>query len=106
VKLRGRERLLARLREGFADAVAGRTVSVFIAGPSGIGKTALARAFVDDLGGDLLCLSARCRERKSHAFDDLGELGRSAVEEAEALARERGVKAPVRFLALLAPTPR
>jgi len=43
----------------------GRLVVVFIRGPSGVGKSALVRGFLDGLPGEVLVLSGRCYERES-----------------------------------------
>jgi eukaryotic-like serine/threonine-protein kinase len=60
-----RERELAILGDAFADA-AGGTVVVWLEGPSGTGKTALVRHFLDQVGGAVL--QSRCHERESFSF--------------------------------------
>ena len=71
VPLVGRERELAVLRAAWTRAVAGTPGAVLVAGESGIGKSRLVRALVDDLAGP--------RERqpvllRAHGVD-LGEHG-------------------------------
>jgi tetratricopeptide (TPR) repeat protein len=66
----GRRHELADLRAAAADARA-RTVTVFIGGESGIGKTQLVQHFVGGLGGDAIVLEGRCFERESVPFRTL-----------------------------------
>lgn len=61
----GRREELASIRSGFDDVREGRTVTVFVHGESGIGKTALVRRFVRELGDDVTLLSGRCYEREA-----------------------------------------
>jgi hypothetical protein len=69
----GRADELAVLRTAFADAESGKTVSVVVEGPSGVGKSALVQHFTEEVvakGG--LVLHGRCYERESvpyKAFD-------------------------------------
>ena len=69
----GRATELARLHAAFADLDQGRTITVLVEGPSGVGKSALVRQFVDDAAGrGALVLAGRCYERESvpyKAFD-------------------------------------
>ena len=71
----GRSRELGVLRHAFDEASAGRAVAVVLEGESGVGKSALARRFVDDLRASdarPLVLSGRCHEHESvpyNAFD-------------------------------------
>ncbi|MCL4223216.1 MAG: AAA family ATPase [Myxococcales bacterium] len=63
----GRELELAALDQAFADA-AGRVVSVLVHGESGVGKSALVRAFLDRLErerDDVIALHGRCYEREA-----------------------------------------
>jgi hypothetical protein len=105
----GRERELAALREALGQAEAGRPVVVDVRGPSGVGKSALVRRFLEELQGasDALVLEGRCYEREYvpyKAFDDiLDELARKLqrmpdVEAAALLPRD------VRTLARLFPS--
>jgi eukaryotic-like serine/threonine-protein kinase len=75
-RLIGREAELSALREAYALSLAGHPVLVAVAGESGIGKTALCQAFLDELRaeGEAVVLAGRCYERESvpfKAFDAL-----------------------------------
>ena len=78
----GRARQLDRLEAAFADMCRGGTLALYIHGPSGIGKTALVRRFLEDRagGGKVVILSGRCYEQESvpyKAFDSVADaLGR------------------------------
>ncbi|MBK7534503.1 MAG: serine/threonine-protein kinase PknK [Myxococcales bacterium] len=63
----GRARELDALRGAFRDSRR-RGVSLFLHGPSGIGKSTLIDHFVKDLGEDAFILSGRCFERESVPF--------------------------------------
>ncbi len=72
----GREQQLAQLRQSFEAARQGRTVTVYISGRSGMGKTALIHHFLNELRerGEALVLTGRCYERESvpyKAWDSL-----------------------------------
>jgi hypothetical protein len=72
----GREQELTRLTEMLGAVVEGRTGVVFVAGASGMGKTALVSTFLEAVRakGTALVLSGRCFERESvpfKAFDNL-----------------------------------
>ncbi|MEY4575484.1 MAG: hypothetical protein RL701_187, partial [Pseudomonadota bacterium] len=74
--LLGRERELAQLEAAFAQARAGELAQVFVSGPSGMGKSALLRHFLQSAEADAgaLVLSSRCYEREElpyKAFDPL-----------------------------------
>ncbi|MEO7330202.1 MAG: serine/threonine-protein kinase, partial [Minicystis sp.] len=76
VSLIGRASHAQALREAFDEVRRGNVVSAFVHGPSGMGKTALVQAFLEELvvGGAALVLSGRCYERESvpyKAFDSL-----------------------------------
>jgi hypothetical protein len=66
----GRRAELAELRAALADARR-HTVTVFIGGESGIGKSQLVHHFVGELGGDAIVLEGRCFERESVPFRTL-----------------------------------
>ncbi len=64
----GRDAELAVLRAAYASSRAERTVAVVLRGGSGIGKSALARRFADELyadGSGAVVLAGRCYERES-----------------------------------------
>jgi len=71
----GRAGELSTLRAAFDAVLAGgRARAVFVAGDSGIGKSALARRFVDELGvarTDLLVLGGRCDARELVPYNAL-----------------------------------
>jgi eukaryotic-like serine/threonine-protein kinase len=72
----GRAEELAQLDGALADCRRGQTVAVFIQGESGIGKSALVRAFISRLGEDVLVLASHCHERESvpyKAFDGVAD---------------------------------
>jgi len=69
----GRGRELESLEIAFADVGQGRTVALYIHGPSGVGKTALVRRFLDDLTGrdQAVVLAGRCYEQESVPYKAL-----------------------------------
>jgi eukaryotic-like serine/threonine-protein kinase len=69
----GRDRELDSLEIAFTDVGRGRTVALYIHGPSGVGKTALVRRFLDDLIGrdGAVVLSGRCYEQESVPYKAL-----------------------------------
>ncbi|MEZ4453856.1 MAG: AAA family ATPase [Nannocystaceae bacterium] len=72
----GRDELLRQLHAAYQASARGEPVSVYVHGPSGIGKTALIDRFIDELraAGDVVVLEGRCYERESvpyKAFDSL-----------------------------------
>jgi len=75
----GRQQELDSLRDAFGRCQRGETVAVFVHGESGIGKTALVRAFTDELARkhrDALTLRSVCYERESvpfKAFDGVAD---------------------------------
>jgi eukaryotic-like serine/threonine-protein kinase len=97
--LLGREAELAMLRAAYTASVAGRPTMVFVSGESGMGKSALTEAFVNELRaeGQAVVLAGRCYERENvpyKGFDALvDELSRylralPAHEAAALLPRE------------------
>jgi class 3 adenylate cyclase len=57
----GRTDELGRLRQAFAEVVAGRSPRfVTVLGPAGIGKSRLARAFLDDVAAEARAAVGRC----------------------------------------------
>jgi serine/threonine protein kinase len=69
----GRERLLAELHDAFRATGEGQTVSVYIHGSSGMGKTALVRHFLDQIKreANVMTLQGRCYERESVPYKAL-----------------------------------
>jgi serine/threonine protein kinase len=69
----GRTRDLESLEAAFADVGRGRTVALHIHGPSGVGKSALVRRFLDDRGGRdrAVVLAGRCYEQESVPYKAL-----------------------------------
>ena len=69
----GRRRHLAVLRQAFESTLAGRHVTVWLHGGSGVGKTALVRQFLEDARrkGDLVILDGRCYEREAVPYKAL-----------------------------------
>src|SRR5262249_22982359 len=63
----GREEHVAVLKDAFAACRAGRTMTVYVHGPSGMGKTTLVRHVLDDLrrGKQAVVLEGRCFERET-----------------------------------------
>jgi serine/threonine protein kinase/tetratricopeptide (TPR) repeat protein len=106
VTLFGRQRHCEALEHAFEAMRLGRTVAVYLHGPSGAGKTALFQNFLDQRlkRGDAVVLAGRCYERESvpyKAFDSLIDaLGRHlarlpAREAAAVLPRDVGSLARV-----------
>ena len=70
----GRERQLRQLNEAFAFTRRNQTVTVYLHGSSGMGKTALARHFLDELRtheSEVVVLEGRCYERESVPYKAL-----------------------------------
>jgi eukaryotic-like serine/threonine-protein kinase len=69
----GRESSLSLLEAAFADVASGRSVSVVVHGPSGIGKSALVQRFLDRQleGRPVLVLRSRCHEHESIPYKGL-----------------------------------
>src|SRR5262249_10332457 len=72
----GRESELAQLRAAFEATCSGRAVAALVSGESGVGKTALCRAFVDELRqqGNTTLLTGRCYERERVPFKGIDSL--------------------------------
>lgn len=68
----GRQREMTALTDALARVTAGQTLTVHLHGPSGIGKTELARRFAEDAErAGALVLSARCHPLESVVFNAL-----------------------------------
>lgn len=72
----GRRRHLRALEKAMVAMAGGRTVVVYLHGPSGAGKTALLRSFLDDRieRGGTVVLAGRCYERESVPYKALDSL--------------------------------
>jgi tetratricopeptide (TPR) repeat protein len=69
----GRQTALDVLSAAFANVQAGRSASVFIHGPSGIGKSALVQHFIEQRleGHTVLVMRSRCHEHESIPYKAL-----------------------------------
>ena len=70
----GRDRQLRELQDGFAVTRRGQTMTVYLHGSSGMGKSALARHFLDELKAkqpEVVILEGRCYERESVPYKAL-----------------------------------
>jgi len=76
VQLVGRETQLDALRKAAADVQHGHPVLAFVHGDSGMGKTALVRRFLEQVGESeqAIVLRGRCYERESVPFKGLDSL--------------------------------
>ena len=72
----GRRRHRQALDEALTAMTGGRTVVLYLHGPSGAGKTALLRSFLDERieRGDAVVLAGRCYERESVPYKALDSL--------------------------------
>jgi serine/threonine protein kinase len=106
----GRDRHLAILAEAIGDVRQGKPRSIFLAGPSGTGKSALVRRFLDNLRdeGDTEVVEGQCYEQETvpyKAFDGVVDmlsrlLGRLPPAEREAVL-PRDVPALLRVFPVL-----
>ena len=70
----GRERLVAELHDAFSPTRAGQTVTAYVHGNSGMGKSTLARTFLDQLKAqtrNAIVLQGRCYQRESVPYKAL-----------------------------------
>jgi len=72
----GREKELALLRGAFSEVQAGRAAVAFVAGHSGMGKSALLRTFLAEIKAQhgATVLSARCYERENLPYKAIDPL--------------------------------
>ncbi len=107
----GRQRHLQQLDEAFALTRKGRTVSVYLHGSSGMGKTALIQHFLDTLrekDSSVVILEGRCYERESVPYkaldgvvDSLTKYLTSLPEEKAAALMPRDVQALARLFPVM-----
>jgi serine/threonine protein kinase len=72
--LTGRDAEMAALEQAFADTLERRSLSVFVHGSSGMGKSALVRRFLDSIRHRAVILSGRCYERESVPYKAVDSL--------------------------------
>ncbi|WP_437609247.1 protein kinase [Sorangium sp. So ce834] len=70
----GRHSELAALEGAFAEAKMGRSVTRFLEGESGVGKSALLRRFLERIDKEALVLAGRCYEREAVPYKAVDEL--------------------------------
>ncbi len=85
----GREAELAKLREAFAAACAGQTVTVFVHGESGMGKTTLVNRHLTGIEQRAVILRGRCYERESIPFKALDEVTEQLTRHLRTLEAEQ-----------------
>jgi len=85
----GRRRELAALHLALANTGEGLPIALFIAGPSGIGKSVLSERFVDELRGTALVLRGRCHEREALPYKAFDGVMDAVVEHLAGLHSER-----------------
>ena len=69
--LHGRTQVLESLQAAFAGGAARAARAVWVRGASGVGKTALTRAFVERLNGEARVLAGRCVHTKRAPFESI-----------------------------------
>jgi len=67
----GRDRQLGMLHHALREVRAGHQQTVYVHGPSGVGKTALTERFLEGIEGTPLVLAGRCYERESVPYKAL-----------------------------------
>ncbi len=89
----GREAPLAQLRDAYAQAVAGAPVMMLVSGESGMGKSALIAAFLDELSrsGQAVVLVGRCYERENVPFKGFDALVDDLSRYLRKLSREEAM---------------
>jgi serine/threonine protein kinase/tetratricopeptide (TPR) repeat protein len=92
VPLVGRNAHLAALAEAYDTAKAGHSVSVYVHGSSGMGKTALVRRFLQTLNEQdpaAIVLTGRCFERESVPYKALDSIVDALSEYLRSVPREQ-----------------
>ncbi|HRG98307.1 MAG TPA: protein kinase, partial [Polyangiaceae bacterium] len=86
----GREAECRALADAVDDVRAGRSVTVHVAGQSGMGKTALVERVLDDLrgAGDVLVLRGRCFERETVPYKTVDGLVDALAQHLTSLDRD------------------
>lgn len=88
----GRERLLAELHDAFSATREGETVSVYVHGNSGMGKSTLVRTFLDQIREQTtkpIILQGRCYERESVPYKALDGVVDSLSKQLASLRHKR-----------------
>src|SRR5207245_3056403 len=88
----GRERQLAELHDAFRATREDQTVTVYVHGNSGMGKSALVRTFLDQLkreAGNGIVLQGRCYERESVPYKALDGVVDSLSKHLTSLPHDR-----------------
>lgn len=87
----GRAPLLARMAEAIDETDRGRAVELHLRGASGMGKSTVARTFLDSLAGgprEIVVLSGRCYERETVPYKAVDPLVDELVHHLRALSTE------------------
>ena len=107
----GREKQLQALRDAFLNTGRGQTMTIYIHGSSGMGKTALVRHFLHELQREnrqVVILEGRCYERESVPYkaldgvvDSLSKYLMSRSQSKAAALMPRGVHALARLFPVM-----
>jgi tetratricopeptide (TPR) repeat protein len=100
----GRESQLAALRTAFADLCKGKTVSIFVHGRSGAGKSSLIERFLEGVRerSEAVILAGRCYEQESVAYKAVDTLIDALTRYLRRLARTEADALMPRDVATLA----
>ena len=101
----GRERQLAELNDAFRATRAGQTVTVYVQGNSGMGKSTLVRTFLDQVKAktrNAVILQGRCYERESVPYKGLDGVVDSLSKHLASMRRARAESLMPRNRAALA----